>query len=306
MAPRTASLQSALALLNLFRTDVWKGEFDAFSVKVVPPTFTGVLTTCMVWCGLIAYIVVLAADMLHVPAVERIDAGWAVGQAFGMNVTCVAVNGCLLSNVLASKFTVRVAESVPLAEQACVRLGLWETYEAHVVHSVNQLEGLSVMWRYNDTAPDHLAGAGVVVHSQLRCDDGAPAGCVDVQDVPVKPGTVVMQRVKVINATAVGAAARRVEWYALIVDNSGAVVTRNTRCPMDLPVGRFVQTRFQLNPQHITVHVSTVRNWLSIFGNAGGAYGAGMTTGLFVITVARWGRSGVAYLRGSAGPSGAT
>ncbi|CAG9462496.1 unnamed protein product [Pedinophyceae sp. YPF-701] len=259
-------------------------KVDAYAVDVVRPAWHSTLVTFLVWAFMIAYIILLAISLARTPAIKTVGQEWTIGTGpFPVKVTCKATQGCLISNVISSGFTIGVSEAVSPTERSCVEIGFNEQTTVNVVFSINPQEGPSVVWRDGD-GDAGLPGAGITLESEIRCpperDDGS---CVDLLNIPIKPGTMLLQHVETKNHTASGAAAFRREWFSFSISDIAAIEQGTTNCEVPNNGVGWVQARLRINSMYNLVEVDRRIQWLDSLGAIGGAYELGLKVGLLIL-----------------------
>lgn len=184
----------------------YSAHADAYKVETRAGSIFGGIVSAAVLAATVVYVVIVAQQVHRRPPTTTNYVEWSLGRGpFTLKLTCLAEDGCLISNYYSEEYAGPKAAQVPAAQQQCHLVAQNETQELLVLFSSSPMEGLSVLYRANFSQLENGGfKPGFSLLSEAYC--GSCPGTVKLTHLPIGPCNIQLTYVKTENSTAEGSA----------------------------------------------------------------------------------------------------
>jgi hypothetical protein len=261
---------------------------DAYAREVQRASRLGGIVTLMAFTAGVVYAAFLVDRYRTQPPVMTSTVQWADTQGpFPMDLRCLAVAGCLVSNVH-NKWSSN-AQAVRADQQRCVRMARGDVMTINFTFTQDPHAGLVMLWdsRAASDDPGATPGSGVAVRADTNCP--SCDGGVFTLWTPAVGGAYLANLIETTNRTS-GTAPFRREWFLTYVSNASSP-QEWAPCWTDIQSSQrdwYVQAHFRIMSAWYTVTVAHEQSWLPLLGTLGGAFELCIAAGAPVLAAAAW------------------
>jgi hypothetical protein len=251
-------------------------QVDTYEVKIKRKSLLGGVISVLVLSMAVASTVYDAVMFTRRPTVttNNFMMSWS-HEPFSLPFTCVALNGCYVSNRRERDWT--TPSLVASVEEAgCRHMSYNETSYFSLVHNLNIARGLSFIFDNTATSPVYPSSYGVVVDTEYSYVNGTRLL------VPLSNGVTNMEPI----VTVPLAGNISTTWLLTEGDTRGDIKPGMTECmTMISNMTNMAQTRIRLDAHFTHVDVTRPGSWRDVVGNAGGTLSLLLSVGGWIIVV---------------------
>lgn len=261
---------------------------DAYARELQRASRLGGLVTLVAAFAGIVYAAFLVDRFRTQPPVMTSTVQWADTQGpFPMELRCIAVAGCLVSNIH-NQWSSN-AKAVHPDQQRCVRMALGDIMTINFTFTQDPHAGLILMWDGDAASndPGSTPGSGMAVRADTNCP--ACDGGVFSLWTPAVGGAYLANLIETSNYTSQDAPFRR-EWFLTYVSNASRPETWAPCWPSipALDLSSYVQAHIRIMSAWYTVTVAHEQSWLPLLGTIGGAFQLCISVGAPVLAAVAW------------------